>query len=173
MGNDRRSLLVTSQLLGPPLLLALQLSTAPIQLHAFRFRDGSGQPKLSLGAKVICCSLVLSPLRLLGVRPSGLRLVVEVWSMLARELATTPKHPLLKDLVVVFAPIYNADGNDKMGPNDQNRRGQIGPEEMGTRHNAMDLDLNRAITKPVDESDLLARLQTLVDVKRQSEALNP
>jgi hypothetical protein len=79
-------LLVTSQLLGPPLLLALQLSTAPIQLHAFRFRDGSGQPKLSLGAKVVGCSLVLSPLRLLGVSPSGLRLVVEVWSMLASEL---------------------------------------------------------------------------------------
>ena len=32
---------------------------------------------------------------------------------------------------------------------------------------------NDFITKPVDESDLLARLQTLVNIKRQSEALNP
>jgi len=31
---------------------------------------------------------------------------------------------------------------------------------------------NDFITKPVDESDLLARLQTLVNIKRQSEALN-
>ena len=32
---------------------------------------------------------------------------------------------------------------------------------------------NDFITKPVDESDLLSRLQVLVNVKRQSEALNP
>ncbi len=32
---------------------------------------------------------------------------------------------------------------------------------------------NDFITKPVDEDDLLSRLQTLVDIKRQSEALNP
>ena len=32
---------------------------------------------------------------------------------------------------------------------------------------------NDFITKPVDEDDLLARLQTLVNIKRQCEALNP
>ena len=32
---------------------------------------------------------------------------------------------------------------------------------------------NDFITKPVDEEDLLSRLQTLVNIKRQSEALNP
>jgi len=32
---------------------------------------------------------------------------------------------------------------------------------------------NDFITKPVDEDDLLARLRTLVSIKRQSEALNP
>jgi CheY-like chemotaxis protein len=32
---------------------------------------------------------------------------------------------------------------------------------------------NDFITKPVDEEDLLARLQNLVNIKRQSEALNP
>ena len=31
---------------------------------------------------------------------------------------------------------------------------------------------NDFITKPVDEEDLLARLQTLVNIKRQNEALN-
>jgi len=32
---------------------------------------------------------------------------------------------------------------------------------------------NDFITKPVDEADLLSRLQTLVNIKRQSEAINP
>ncbi len=32
---------------------------------------------------------------------------------------------------------------------------------------------NDFITKPVDEDDLLSRLQTLVNIKRQNEALNP
>jgi DNA-binding response OmpR family regulator len=32
---------------------------------------------------------------------------------------------------------------------------------------------NDFITKPVDEDDLLTRLQTLVNIKRQNEALNP
>jgi CheY-like chemotaxis protein len=32
---------------------------------------------------------------------------------------------------------------------------------------------NDFITKPIDEDDLLSRLQTLVNIKRQSEALNP
>ena len=32
---------------------------------------------------------------------------------------------------------------------------------------------NDFITKPVDEDDLLKRLQTLVNIKRQNEALNP
>ena len=32
---------------------------------------------------------------------------------------------------------------------------------------------NDFITKPIDEEDLLTRLQTLVNIKRQSEALNP
>ena len=32
---------------------------------------------------------------------------------------------------------------------------------------------NDFITKPIDEDDLLTRLQTLVNIKRQNEALNP
>ena len=66
--------------------------------------------------------------------------------MLAREMITTKKHPLLKDLVVVFMPLLNADGNDRMSPD--NRRGQQGPAlGMGTRANAMGLNINRDFTK--------------------------
>jgi dipeptidyl-peptidase 4 len=66
--------------------------------------------------------------------------------MLAREIASTPNHPLLENLVVVFMPLLNADGNDRMSPD--NRRGQLGPVEgMGTRRNASDLNINRDFTK--------------------------
>ncbi|MCH7797490.1 MAG: M14 family metallopeptidase [Planctomycetes bacterium] len=66
----------------------------------------------------------------------------EALLMLARELALEPGPPLLEKLVVVLAPIYNADGNDRMSPD--NRPGQVGPVlGMGVRANAQGLDLNR------------------------------
>jgi len=62
--------------------------------------------------------------------------------VLTRQLALQPDHVLLEDLVIVFAPILNADGNERMSPD--NRPGQLGPElGMGQRANAQDLDLNR------------------------------
>lgn len=67
--------------------------------------------------------------------------------MLARELALGEKHPLLKDLVVVFAPNYNADSNDKWGPIATTRPGQNGPAEAGLRENAQGFDLNRDFVK--------------------------
>ncbi|MBC7835427.1 MAG: M14 family metallopeptidase [Phycisphaerales bacterium] len=70
----------------------------------------------------------------------------EALPMLARELALEPDHRLLKKLVVVFAPIYNTDGNERVSKN--NRPGQIGPEEgMGQRENAAGMDLNRDFIK--------------------------
>lgn len=71
----------------------------------------------------------------------------EALLMLARDLALDPSHELLRDLVIVLAPIYNGDGNDRFGPNDVNRPGQKGPIEMGVRPNAQDLDLNRDYVK--------------------------
>jgi hypothetical protein len=66
--------------------------------------------------------------------------------MLAREIATTPKHPLLKDLVIVIVPIFNADGNERMSKT--SRPGQVGPAEgQGIRPNAQGLDLNRDFVK--------------------------
>jgi len=69
----------------------------------------------------------------------------EALLMLARDLALAKERPLLKDLVLVFAPIFNADGNDKMAKT--NRPTQAGPEEVGTRANAQGLDLNRDFVK--------------------------
>jgi len=70
----------------------------------------------------------------------------EALLMLARELATAKDKPLLNDLVIVFAPIFNADGNEKISKD--HRREQVGPVEgVGVRENAAGLDLNRDYIK--------------------------
>ncbi len=62
--------------------------------------------------------------------------------MLTRELAVGQHPDLLDNLVLLFAPIYNADGNQPMSPT--NRPGQHGPDGgMGQRANGQGLDLNR------------------------------
>jgi dipeptidyl aminopeptidase/acylaminoacyl peptidase len=65
--------------------------------------------------------------------------------MLARDLVGEKDTPLLKKLVVVIAPNYNPDGNDKFA--DTNRRGQNGPKSTGIRANAAGFDLNRDFVK--------------------------
>ncbi|APW63002.1 DPP IV N-terminal domain-containing protein [Paludisphaera borealis] len=70
----------------------------------------------------------------------------EALPMLARELLSAPHHPILKNVIVAFAPIINADGNERVSKT--NRPGQVGPEEgMGERGNARGLDLNRDFIK--------------------------
>jgi dipeptidyl aminopeptidase/acylaminoacyl peptidase len=68
----------------------------------------------------------------------------EALQMLARDLALAKDRRLLKELVLVFSPNFNADGNDKMG---KNRTSQAGPELVGTRANAQGLNLNRDLIK--------------------------
>jgi len=70
----------------------------------------------------------------------------EALPILVREVVAKPGHPLLKHLVLLVAPIYNADGNERVAKD--NRPGQVGPEEgMGQRANAGGLDLNRDFMK--------------------------
>lgn len=70
----------------------------------------------------------------------------EALLMLARDLATAKEKPLLKDLILVFAPIFNADGNEKIAK--EHRRSQNGPVDgVGIRENAAGLDLNRDYIK--------------------------
>ena len=62
--------------------------------------------------------------------------------MLVRDIVLDPKLPYLDKVVLLVAPVFNADGNDKMDP--RNRMGQVGPEKgSGVRHNGQNLDLNR------------------------------
>ncbi len=70
----------------------------------------------------------------------------EATLMLVRDILLDPKLPYLDKVVLLVAPIFNADGNDKMSPD--NRRGQVGPEKgSGVRHNGQNLDLNRDAVK--------------------------
>ncbi|CAN5723670.1 M14 family metallopeptidase [soil metagenome] len=62
--------------------------------------------------------------------------------MLLREFAQGEHQQLLDSLVILVAPIYNADGNERVLLT--NRGGQHGPVGgMGQRPNAQDYDLNR------------------------------
>src|SRR5262249_31230981 len=59
----------------------------------------------------------------------------EALMMLARDIAKAPDRRLLENLIIALAPIFNADGNDRMSKT--NRPGQRGPiDGMGVRHNS-------------------------------------
>lgn len=65
---------------------------------------------------------------------------------LMRDIATGPLAHVLDRMIILVAPIYNADGNEKIDIN--NRTAQNGPATgVGTRENAQRLDLNRDFIK--------------------------
>ncbi|MBO0724885.1 MAG: M14 family metallopeptidase [Blastocatellia bacterium] len=65
---------------------------------------------------------------------------------LARRIATGDLRSLLDNLIILIAPIYNADGNEKISMD--NRVAQNGPiGGVGTRENAKRYDLNRDYMK--------------------------
>ncbi len=65
----------------------------------------------------------------------------EAVQQLIREVVWGPEPWPVKKVVVLIAPIYNADGNDRMAP--KNRPLQQGPSNPGQRPSARGLDLNR------------------------------
>jgi hypothetical protein len=70
----------------------------------------------------------------------------EVVQMILREIALGAHEELLEGAVILFVPIYNADGNERFDRH--NRASQNGPEEgVGIRPNAQGLDLNRDFLK--------------------------
>ncbi|MBA3240868.1 MAG: M14 family metallopeptidase [Acidobacteria bacterium] len=65
---------------------------------------------------------------------------------LLRDIAVTKaRAALLERVVILFIPIYNADGHERRSP--YNRINQNGPAEMGWRGNASNLNLNRDYMK--------------------------
>jgi len=71
----------------------------------------------------------------------------EAVQMLMRDLTLGKLKPLLDSVIILFVPIYNADGNDAFGPQDINRGEQLGPEMVGLRANGQGYDLNRDYVK--------------------------
>lgn len=70
----------------------------------------------------------------------------EAMFSVSRRLAFGDLRPLLDRLTVLIAPIYNADGNERVSV--ENRTEQYGPiGGVGTRENAKKLDLNRDYMK--------------------------
>ena len=66
--------------------------------------------------------------------------------MLVRDIAITKKfYDLSKSVNILFIPSFNVDGHLRFGPN--NRINQNGPEKMGWRANAKNLNLNRDFLK--------------------------
>jgi hypothetical protein len=65
---------------------------------------------------------------------------------LLRDIVVLKTHPrLLEHVTLLFVPIYNVDGHERRSPH--NRINQNGPEEMGWRANATNLNLNRDYMK--------------------------
>jgi murein tripeptide amidase MpaA len=71
----------------------------------------------------------------------------EALQMLLRDLALDPRPNVLDSLVLLALPNYNADGNEKLGPQARQRGAQHGPEQVGQRPNAQGFDLNRDYVK--------------------------
>jgi len=70
----------------------------------------------------------------------------EAVQMILREIALGEHEELLKHAVLLFVPVYNADGNERFDR--ANRATQNGPVDgVGTRANAQELDLNRDFLK--------------------------
>ena len=66
---------------------------------------------------------------------------------LLRTVVTDPRPNLLDSVTLIAVPIYNADGNEALGPQSRNRGAQLGPAVVGERANGDGLDLNRDYIK--------------------------
>lgn len=64
----------------------------------------------------------------------------------------------LRNFVLVFVPVFNVDGHERFGK--WNRPNQVGPEEMGWRATAQNLNLNRDYMK-ADTPEMRAMLGLL------------
>ncbi len=71
----------------------------------------------------------------------------EVAQMLLREGCQGERPIWMKNLVTVWVPIYNVDGNEALGPGLRQRGHQDGPDPIGRRTNDDRLDLNRDCLK--------------------------
>jgi len=81
---------------------------------------------------------------------------------LMRDLELDQYKNVVDSLVILAAPIYNADGNDAMGPQERMRGAQNGPAIVGQRANGQNFDLNRDYIK-AEAPETRAALQLFKD----------
>ena len=67
----------------------------------------------------------------------------EAMLAMLRDLVFDPEPNVLDSIVLIVQPLYNADGNERLGPN--NRRSQNGPALAGTRRTAADINLTVSV----------------------------
>ncbi len=80
----------------------------------------------------------------------------EATQMLIRDIAYGKIKNVLENQVILFLPIFNVDGNDKLGHN----RRDNGPELAGVRHNGQNLDLNRDYIK-LESPEIIALVKLM------------
>jgi len=78
--------------------------------------------------------------------------------MLLRDIAFGGKKNLLQNVNLLFIPILNVDGHERSSP--YNRPNQRGPENMGWRTNAQNLNLNRDYAK-LDTREIRAVIKVI------------
>ena len=78
--------------------------------------------------------------------------------MLLRDIASGSRESLLEKVNFLFVPVLNPDGHERASK--YNRANQRGPENMGWRTNAQNLNLNRDYTK-LDTRELRAVLKAI------------
>ncbi len=71
----------------------------------------------------------------------------EALQALIRDLSLEQRRNVLDSIVLIAVPIYNADGNEAVGPQERNRPSQNGPRLVGGRASAQELNLNRDYVK--------------------------
>lgn len=77
--------------------------------------------------------------------------------LLLRDMLVHRKHgTILDSVIILFVPIFSVDGHERSGP--YNRINQNGPEEMGWRTTAQNLNLNRDYMK-ADAPEMRAMLR--------------
>jgi len=121
----------------PLVILSKPAITTPIEAHA------SGKPVVFVMANI----------------HAGEVEGKEATQHLMRDVVAGPLASLLDKMILLIAPIYNADGNEKIAIT--NRSAQNGPEGgVGTRENTNRLDLNRDFMK-LDSSEARSLVQNV------------
>lgn len=141
--------------------------TWPDAVHSFEYgRSAEGRPMRAL---VVSRSGALSPedlkrrktplLMLQGGIHPGESDGKDAGFIALRELLSGSVAPgSLEQLAILFVPAFNTDGHERFGR--WNRPNQVGPEEMGWRATAQNLNLNRDYTK-ADSPEMQAMLRLI------------